>query len=55
MTFGDHERAQRILNSKDPPEQKKLGRGVAGFDDEKWSSVCMDIVKKGNLAKVEIE
>ena len=52
MTFGDHETAQRILRSRVPQEQKKLGRNVDKFDDEIWSAICMDIAKRGNLAKV---
>lgn len=49
--FGDEETAQKIMSSKKARFQKQLGRQVKNFDQETWKNSCMDIVKKGNLAK----
>jgi ribA/ribD-fused uncharacterized protein len=49
--FDDLATAKAIMKTDDPHQQKKLGRGVKGFDVEKWASVCFDIVLAGNLAK----
>ena len=51
MYFGDLKRAQAILDSEDPSEQKQLGREVEGFDEDEWLEVCDEIVYAGNLAK----
>ena len=40
-----------ILATKDPREQKRLGRHVRLFDPELWRSECEHIVLHGNLAK----
>ena len=50
-TFNDDESLQAIMKSRSPAEQKRLGRGVKGFDVEKWASVCFDTVLQGSLAK----
>jgi len=49
--FNDTETADKILKSNEPKEQKKLGREVKNYDDDKWLLVCDDIVYKGNYAK----
>lgn len=49
--FGDFTTAIKILLSKDPMEQKFLGRRVEKFDEDTWNSVCFDVMKAGNLAK----
>ncbi|KAL4236385.1 hypothetical protein ACF0H5_004770 [Mactra antiquata] len=49
--FGDHEIAQLILKNNSPREIKKLGREVRDFVDEIWKYECLEIVKKGNIAK----
>lgn len=41
-TFGDSEIAKKIMATKDPKEQKALGRKVKGFDPVVWDSVKMD-------------
>ena len=46
--------ATKILHTKDPGMQKKLGRQVQNFDAEVWNEKCRDIVKKGNIAKVKL-
>lgn len=39
------------MATKDPREQKALGRRVKGFDAAVWDNVGYDIVVKGNLEK----
>lgn len=51
LHFGDTEAYQQIMASYSPMEQKKLGRKVAGFDEESWNTVRYDVVVKGNIAK----
>jgi hypothetical protein len=51
IMFGDTAMAGRILASGHPRNAKMLGRGVAGFDDRKWSAERFDIVVTGSLAK----
>lgn len=36
MTFGDHETAEKILQTVDAKEAKQLGRQVKGFKNEVW-------------------
>ena len=49
--FGDDTALSAILATKDPREQKRLGRHVRLFDLELWRSECEHIVLLGNLAK----
>ena len=49
--FGDDTALSAILATKDPREQKRLGRHVRLFDPELWRSECEHIVLHGNLAK----
>ena len=49
--FGDDTALSAILATKDPREQKCLGRHVRLFDPELWRSECEHIVLHGNLAK----
>ena len=49
--FGDDTALSVILATKDPREQKRLGRHVRLFDPELWRSECEYIVLHGNLAK----
>ena len=49
--FGDDTMLSAILTTKDPREQKRLGRHVRLFDPELWRSECEHIVLHGNLAK----
>ena len=48
--FGDDTALSAILATKDPREQKRLGRHVRLFDHELWQSTCENIVLHGNLA-----
>lgn len=52
VLFEDDAITSQILTSKDPKEQKALGRMVTNFDPDKWTSECRKIVKTGNMAKV---
>jgi predicted NAD-dependent protein-ADP-ribosyltransferase YbiA (DUF1768 family) len=52
VLFKDEGVAGKILESRDPKEQKAMGRGVKNFDLEAWNSKCKDIVRRGNEAKV---
>ena len=49
--FGDDTALSAILATKDPREQKRLGRHVRLFDPELWRSECEHIVLQGNIAK----
>lgn len=49
--FGDDRTAERILATDDPAEAKRLGRTVAGFDENVWSQRRFEIVVDGNRAK----
>lgn len=49
--FGDKDTLAKILKSKDPSEQKSLGRQVANFDTEAWNAVSRGFVYKANMAK----
>lgn len=49
--FGDIESLNKIMSSKDPKEQKSLGKNVKPYDDNKWNSVAKQVVYKGNMAK----
>ena len=50
--FGDDTALSATLATKDPREQKRLGRHVCLFDPELWRSECEHIVLHGNLAKI---
>ena len=50
--FGDHETAQDVMAAKRPVHQKKLGRQVKNYEEDKWNAVCKNVVKDGNIAKV---
>jgi ribA/ribD-fused uncharacterized protein len=51
--FGDQAILQEIMRSRNPREQKALGRKVSNFDSTSWNRVCRGIVYRGNLAKFE--
>lgn len=51
MLFKDEETAKKIMESKDPWEQKRLGRKVVGFTDELWNANRMEIMVNILLAK----
>ncbi len=49
--FGDVEMMEKIMKSTDPREQKKFGRKVKNFDQEKWETIARDVVTKANYLK----
>jgi ribA/ribD-fused uncharacterized protein len=49
--FGDGETRAQILETRDPAEAKKLGRGVKGFDEARWVEARFELVTRGNVAK----
>ena len=51
LFFGDDEIAEKVMNTKNPSDQKALGRQIKGFNKERWDKVCLGIVYKGNHAK----
>jgi ribA/ribD-fused uncharacterized protein len=51
LTFGDLEIAEEVLQTSNPKDQKGLGRQIKSFNKDKWDSVCLGIVYKGNLEK----
>ncbi len=51
--FDDGERADQIMATADPAEQKRLGQEVRNFDQDLWDRAKIDIVFRGALAKFE--
>lgn len=51
VMFNDFGMATRIMDAKDPQDQKSLGRAVKGFDKEQWEEHAYNIVLLGNLLK----
>ena len=49
--FGDQAALARILATRNPRQQKAIGRTVHGFDAGAWNDVCRGIVFTGNLAR----
>jgi ribA/ribD-fused uncharacterized protein len=49
--FGDEAMTSRIIAARHPGEAKRLGKDVAGFDDDTWVRHRFDIVVAGNAAK----
>ena len=47
--FKDDKIWEKIIQSKSPAEAKKLGRQVAGFNEELWLKERFEIVKRGNF------
>ncbi len=53
MLFLDREIAKEIMMTKDPKEQKRLGRKVANFDEKVWKQKRSAIVYWGNEKKFQ--
>lgn len=51
LLFDDTETASKIMNSQGPGDQKRLGRSVKGFNQDKWLSECYEICKRCTIAK----
>lgn len=51
MLFGDHDTADRILDTPDPKAAKGLGRKVKNFDAERWMINGYTVMVAVNYAK----
>ena len=52
LLFGEYDLADKIMETDDPSECKKIGRTrFSSFDAEKWEMMCSHIVKQGLRAK----
>ena len=51
LLFDDFHRYDRIMEIKEPSEQKQQGRRVKGYTDEKWHRYSRDVVYEGCYAK----
>lgn len=51
--FNDLESLEKIMNTNDPRQQKKIGRNVKGFNKDVWDANAKSIVFTGNKAKFE--
>ncbi len=51
LMFGDYDSAKKIMETKNPKEQKAIGRAVKGFNDSVWVKYCKKIVYDANMAK----
>lgn len=51
LLFEDQETAEKIMNTKNPFVQKKLGRTVKPFDKNIWNNNARIIVYRGNYEK----
>ncbi|MCK4501037.1 NADAR family protein [Candidatus Babeliales bacterium] len=58
--FADHNAVTAILATKDPVEQKRIGRSIEGYSDELWHGLrgngrpyCWNVVRLGNRLKFE--
>ena len=49
--FGDQDCLERILQTDDPSMAKALGRGVRGFDEQRWLDHRWEIVVAANHLK----
>lgn len=55
VLFQDEEVAHKILWATDPLTMKIQGRKVRGFDDNVWTTQCVEIVTRGVKAKVRLD
>lgn len=51
ILFGDEASARRILATNDSRQQKKLGRGVKGFDQKVWDKEALPLMVRVLTAK----
>ncbi|EPE07527.1 hypothetical protein F503_00249 [Ophiostoma piceae UAMH 11346] len=51
VTFGDRAVQRQILATPDPAAQKKLGRRVRNYTDERWDAIKSAVVACGNIHK----
>ena len=53
LFFNDHKSANKILRTRSPSQQKKLGRYVKGYDETRWREVRSNVMEMGCLAKFQ--
>ena len=51
--FKDKAMANLILATDDPIEDKKLGKSIVGYDENRWKEVGLELVRPGIKAKFE--
>ena len=51
LTFKDTETAKLVMETSNPSEHKKLGRGVQNYNDAVWTRAAQDVVYQGNYLK----
>ncbi|UQM93885.1 GTP cyclohydrolase [Stenotrophomonas phage vB_Sm_QDWS359] len=51
LLFGDLVRHRAIMATRNPSEQKAIGRQVKGFDARVWAVVSRDVVMRASLHK----
>ncbi|XP_046361662.2 uncharacterized protein LOC124138824 [Haliotis rufescens] len=49
--FEDKAIEEKIMNSSDPKEQKRLGKQIQNFNFDTWMQHSMEVVETGNMAK----
>ena len=48
---GDFEALARIMASPDPSDQKRHGRNIQNYDEEKWSAIRYSVVLRATIRK----
>lgn len=51
LMFNDFHSLEAILQAGGPDEQKRLGRNIRNFDQDKWSAVAYRVMQDACLAK----
>ena len=51
ILFGDEDCLLKIMKSRDPKEQKSIGRGIQSFNENRWRLNARRIVYIGNYRK----
>jgi hypothetical protein len=52
VVFNDAASAKIIMAATEPKVMKAQGRKVVNFVDEVWKKKSLEVVRKGNIAKV---
>lgn len=53
LTFGDDEAAEKIMNSKNLSEIKRLGKQVARYNENLWKTIRPQVMRRGLRAKFQ--
>jgi len=53
LVFHDEQTAQKILSAVDPGQQKRLGRAVANYKDQKWKQKSRGEMYEANFHKYQ--